>query len=391
MSKYNFDEIINRKNTNSLKYDFTEENNMPADVMPFWVADMDFKSPPEVIEAIIERTKHGIFGYTDIKDDYFSAVQNWYKNRFDLSLDKSWLLITPGVVFAISMAIRALTQEGDSVLIQRPVYYPFSSLIKINNRKLINNPLKYIDGKYFIDFEDFEKKIIDNKVKLFILCNPHNPVGRVWTKEELTQIGVICLKHGVKVISDEIHSDFVYNGNKFVSFAGISPYFSKITVTCTSPSKTFNLAGLQLANIFIENEEMRKAIRKEISKTGYCYPNTLGVVSAQAAYNHGADWLDELLKYLWSNIEKTQKFLSEKAPKLKVVEPEGTYLLWIDCSELGYSTMKLDYKIINEAKLWLDSGKIFGDEGRDFQRINIACPWSVLEGGLNRFIRILWY
>lgn len=269
MSKYNFDEIINRKNTNSLKYDFTEENNMPADVMPFWVADMDFKSPPEVIEAIIERTKHGIFGYTDIKDDYFSAVQNWYKNRFDLSLDKSWLLITPGVVFAISMAIRALTQEGDSVLIQRPVYYPFSSLIKINNRKLINNPLKYIDGKYFIDFEDFEKKIIDNKVKLFILCNPHNPVGRVWTKDELTQIGVICLKHGVKVISDEIHSDFVYNGNKFVSFAGISPYFSKITVTCTSPSKTFNLAGLQLANIFIENEEMRKAIRKEISKTGW--------------------------------------------------------------------------------------------------------------------------
>lgn len=350
---------------------------------------MDFKAPPEVIDALVYRSIHGVFGYTDAKEDYFSVVQSWYKNRFDFSVERSWLLITLGVVFAISAAIRALTREGEGVLIQRPVYYPFSSVITANNRRLINNPLIYRNGRYSIDFEDFEKKIIDNQVRLFILCNPHNPVGRVWTREELIQIGVICLKHGVTVVSDEIHSDFVYSGNKFVSFAGLSPYFSKIAITCTSPSKTFNLAGLQLANIFIENDLIREAVRKEISKTGYSNPNTMGLISAQAAYSYGADWLDELLKYLSCNIAKARKLLTEKAPKLKIVKPEGTYLLWIDCTELGLSAKKLDDKIKNEAKLWLDGGSMFGDEGRGFQRINIACPWEVFEEGLNRLAGIV--
>ena len=231
MSKYNIDEIIDRNNTNSLKYDFGKEHNMPADVMPFWVADMDFLTPPAVIDALTERSRHGIFGYTGIKEDYFESVSDWYKNRFDFTVKREWLIITPGVVYAICAAIRALTHEGDGVLIQRPVYYPFSSAIRDNNRKLVNNPLVYKNGKYEIDFDDFEKKIVDNNVKLFILCNPHNPVGRVWTKEELTKMGIICLKHKVTVISDEIHSDFVYCGNKYTPFASLSRHLSDITIT----------------------------------------------------------------------------------------------------------------------------------------------------------------
>lgn len=389
MSKYNFDEVIDRSNTNSIKYDFGKEHNMPVDVMPFWVADMDFRTPPDVIDTLVERSRHGIFGYTGINDKYFKAVSDWYKNRFDFTVKREWLVITPGIVFAICAAIRALTKEGDSVLIQRPVYYPFSSAIIDNNRKLINNSLVYQNGRYEIDFEDFERKIVDNQVKLFILCNPHNPVGRVWTEEELRRFGVICLKHKVVVIADEIHSDFIYSGRKHINFAGISNYFSDITITCTSPSKTFNLAGLQLANIFIENENIRKAVYKEIRKTGYSNPNTMGILSTQAAYEYGAEWLDELLLYLSENILKTKNLLAEKAPKLKVVDPEGTYLLWIDLKELGLSDKKLDEFIVNKAKLWLDGGTMFGKEGSGFQRINIACPWSILEQGLNRLVTFI--
>ena len=389
MSKYNFDEIIDRNNTNSLKYDFGKEHNMPADVMPFWVADMDFLTPPAVIDALTERSRHGIFGYTGIKEDYFKSVSDWYKNRFGFTVKREWLIITPGVVFAICAAIRALTHEGDGVLIQRPVYYPFSSAIRDNNRKLVNNPLVYKNGRYEIDFDDFEKKIVDNNVKLFILCNPHNPVGRVWTKEELTKMGIICLKHKVTVISDEIHSDFVYGGNEHTPFASLSRHLSDITITCTSPSKTFNLAGLQLANIFIENENIRKAVYKEIRKTGYSNPNTMGIISAQAAYEHGGEWLDELLLYLSENISKTKSLLSEKAPKLKVIEPEGTYLLWIDFKGLGLTDKKLDDLIISKARLWLDGGTMFGEGGSGFQRINIACPWSALNEGLNRLTAFL--
>ena len=278
MSRYNFDEIIDRHNTNSIKFDFMEENNMSADAMPFWVADMDFRSPPAVIDALVERCKHGVFGYTNIKEDYFNAVYKWYKNRFGYEVKREWLIVSPGIVFAISAAIRALTKENDGVLIQRPVYYPFSSLIVANNRRIINNPLVYKNGRYEIDFDDFEKKIRDNNVKLFILCNPHNPVGRVWTAEELQRIAVICIKHRVIVIADEIHSDFVYNNNKHIVFASLSKHLSGITITCTSPSKTFNLAGLQISNIFIENEGLRRAVYNEIKNwicqseyNGYCF------------------------------------------------------------------------------------------------------------------------
>lgn len=389
MSRYNFDEIIDRHNTNSIKFDFMEENNMSADAMPFWVADMDFRSPPAVIDALVERCKHGVFGYTNIKEDYFNAVYKWYKNRFGYEVKREWLIVSPGIVFAISAAIRALTKENDGVLIQRPVYYPFSSLIVANNRRIINNPLVYKNGRYEIDFDDFEKKIRDNNVKLFILCNPHNPVGRVWTAEELQRIAVICIKHRVIVIADEIHSDFVYNNNKHIVFASLSKHLSGIIITCTSPSKTFNLAGLQISNIFIENEGIRRAVYNEIKKTGYANPNTMGIVSAQASYEHGGEWLDELLLYLYDNISKTKSLLAKKAPKLKVVEPEGTYLLWIDFNDLGLSDKRLNDIIVNKAKLWLNEGTMFGDEGKGFQRINIACQWSRLEEGLNRLAESL--
>ncbi len=386
MSRYNFDEVIDRDNTNSVKYDFMAEHNMPADVMPFWVADMDFRTPPAVSEALIERCKHGIFGYTDINNDYFNVVSKWYKNRFDFTVKREWLIVTPGVVFAICAAIRALTKDGDGVLIQRPVYYPFSNVIKDNNRKLVNSPLIYKNGKYEIDFDDFEKKIIENNVKLFLLCNPHNPVGRVWTVEELKKIGVICIKHRVIVIADEIHSDFIFNNNKHINFASLSKHLSDITITCTSPSKTFNLAGLQIANIFIDNESIRKAVYKEIRKTGYGNPNTMGVISAQASYEYGEKWLDDLILYLSDNIDKTKSFIAEKAPMLNVIEPEGTYLLWIDFKKLGLNDKNLNNIIVNKAKLWLDGGTMFGDEGKGFQRINIACPWSKLKNGLDKLI-----
>ena len=275
------------------------------------------------------------------------------------------------------------------MLIQKPVYYPFGNSIRVNERKLINNPLVYRNGQYEIDFKDFEQKIVENKVKLFILCNPHNPVGRVWTQSELMRLGEICIKYGVTVVSDEIHADFVYEGNTHMVFAGISDAFADITITCTSPSKTFNLAGLQLSNIFIKNETLRKAFANEIRKTGYGEVNTMGLVAAQAAYEYGAEWLDELVKYLASNIAKATEFLEKNAPKLKVIQPQGTYLLWVDCIALGLSAFTLNDLIVNKAKLWLDDGTMFGEEGSGFQRINVACPWAVLEQGLQRLANAL--
>lgn len=390
MFRYNFDEIIERRNTSSLKYDSMEENGMPSDVMPFWVADMDFKAPPEVLEALIERCRHGVFGYTHIKPDYFSAVYSWYSKRFGYEIKNDWLVVVPGIVFAVCTAIRAFTEKGDAVLIQRPVYYPFSSSIKGNDRKLINNPLVYgDDGKYHIDFDDFEKKIRENNVKMFILCSPHNPVCRVWSYEELKMMGEICKKYNVIVVSDEIHSDFVYTGNKHTVFSTISEEFADMSVICTSPSKTFNLAGLQLSNIFIKNEQMRRKFIKEFHRTGYNEPNVMGVVSAQAAYEKGEAWLEELLEYLKGNIVLAKRIIDSSGTKLKMIEPEGTYLLWVDCRNLGMDSKKLDRFIIDKASLWLDGGTMFGEEGEGFQRINAACPSKLLEKGLTRLAEVI--
>jgi cysteine-S-conjugate beta-lyase len=374
-----FNEIINRKGTNSLKYDFAAERGKPEDAMALWVADMDFKTPPEVIEALMKTSEHGIFGYTEVKLPYFQTLHNWYQNHFQWDTEASWLVKTPGVVFAICTAVRAFTNPGDGILIQRPVYYPFTDAILDNDRLLVNNPLRYQIGHYTIDLEDFETKIVENGIKLFILCNPHNPVGRVWSREELIGMGDICRKYNVIVVSDEIHADFIYPGHQHTIFASLKPEYAENTITCTAPSKTFNLAGLQVSNIFISNRELRQTFRKGIYSTGYCQLNTMGLVACQAAYEKGYPWLDELREYLCENLDFIKTFLRQELPQITLVEPEGTYLVWLDFSALGMTDEQLDHFIVNEAKLWLDQGSMFGPEGKGFQRINIACPRVTLE------------
>lgn len=377
-----FDELIDRKNTNSLKYDFAVERGKPVDILPLWVADMDFKTPSSVRAALATCSDHGIFGYSETKEDYFNTLYHWFNTYFDWPIQSSWLVKTPGIVYAICTAIRALTEKEDAIMIQQPVYYPFSESITSNERLLVNNTLVYEDGKYSMDFEDFEAKIIKHKVKLFILCSPHNPVGRVWTREELIRLGDICLKHAVIVVSDEIHADFVYNGHKHLVFASLKPEFLDISITCTAPSKTFNLAGLQISNIFIPNECIRHEFELEIIRTGYSQLNTMGLVACKAAYDHGREWLEDLKDYLAQNLNFVRSFLSEKLPQIKLVEPQGTYLIWLDCRSLNLSDQALEDLIIHKARLWLDSGSMFGSDGEGFQRINIACPKAVLEKAL---------
>lgn len=384
---YNFDEIIDRRNTDCLKYDFAVERGKPADVLPLWVADMDFRTAPHIIEKAVADASLGIYGYTESKDDYFQAVANWYRTYFDWNVEKKWLVKTPGIVFAIGLAIKALTKEGDGVMIQQPVYYPFSEVIKDNDRKLVNNALVLRNGHYEIDFEDFEQKIIQEKVKLFVLCSPHNPVGRVWTREELQKIGEICLKYGVKVVSDEIHSDFVYGDRKHYVFTTVDPRFEEFSIVCTAPSKTFNLAGLQASNIFIPNVQIRKAFLKQMSAVGYSQLNMIGLHACKAAYETGREWLEELKVYLKGNLDFVREYLEQNLPQIKLIEPEGTYLIWLDCRALGLPEAKLENLIVHEAKLWLDSGAIFGKDGEGFERINIACPRAVLEEACKRLHR----
>lgn len=376
---YNFDEIVDRKNTNSIKYDFALERGKPLDVLPLWVADMDFKAPPAVIEALTKAAQHGVFGYTEIKQDYFEAIKRWYQSRFNWDIKESWLVKTPGVVYAISTAIRALTNEEDAIIIQRPVYYPFSDSIIVNQRKLINNPLIYKEGVYYIDFKDFEEKIIENNVKMFIFCSPHNPVGRVWTQQELLRLGDICIKHGVIVVSDEIHADFVYNRNRHFVFTSLKEEYLENTIICTAPSKTFNLAGLQVSNIFIANKDMREKFKQEIKKSGYSQLNTMGLIGCQVAYEQGERWLEDLKDYIEGNLGFIRDFLAERLPQIQLVEPQGTYLVWLDFKGLKCNEEELEDLIANKANLWLSNGVTFGIEGFGFQRVNIACPRSMLE------------
>lgn len=383
MEKYNFDTYVERRGSNSLKYDFAVERNMPEDVLPLWVADMDFKTATPILEALNKAIEHGIFGYNEAKTSYFNAIEKWYKKFFDVSLKEEWLLKTPGVVFALAMAVKAFTDEGDAVIIQEPVYYPFSEVIKANKRKIVNNELILKNGRYEIDFENFEKLIEENNVKLFLLCNPHNPVGRVWTADELIRLGDICLKHKVMVVSDEIHNDFVMKNFKHRVFFSLKPEFEDISVICTAPSKTFNLAGLQISNIFIPNKVNRAKFKKEINASGYSQLNSLGLIACQAAYEHGEEWLTQLKEYLAENLTFTREYLKENLPKVRLIEPEATYLIWLDMRELGTAD-EVDNKIVNEAKLWLDRGEMFGAAGAGFQRINLACPRATLKEALDR-------
>lgn len=382
--KYNFNEIIDRKGTDSLKYDFAVERGLPKDVLPLWVADMDFPVEDHIKEALIKASEHAIFGYSDTKDDYFEVLSSWYERRFFWKVKKEWLVKTPGVVFAIAMAIQALTKENEAIIIQEPVYYPFSSTIRANNRKLVINNLVLKKDKYHIDFVDFEKKIIENNVKLFILCSPHNPVGRVWTREELQKLANICLKHKVYIFSDEIHSDLVYEKDTHTIFANLGKDVEDSCIVATAPSKTFNIAGLQVSNIWIANKKMRDSFKEAIDRAGYSQLNNMGLIATKVAYKYGEEWLEELKIYLKSNIDFVRKFLKDKLPNIKLIEPEGTYLLWLDCRELGLSEKERQGLIQNKAKLWLDTGTMFGKAGAGFERINIACPRKTLKEAMNR-------
>ena len=379
-----FDTVIDRKNTNCLKYDFAMKRGKPENILPLWVADMDFRISSYIQEALAHQVEHGIFGYSDTKESYFNAVSSWMERHHHWKVEAKWLVKTPGIVFALAMAVKAFTEKGDGVLICQPVYYPFSEVIKDNERRIVDSTLvQGEDGKYSIDFQDFEEKIVRENVKLFLLCNPHNPVGRVWTREELTTLGDICRKHDVIVVSDEIHGDLIFKGEHQV-FANIKEEFQDFSVVCTAPSKTFNIAGLQVSNIFIPNDELRRQFKKQIDAAGYSQLNAAGLAACEAAYRDGEEWYNAMISYVKGNIAYTKSYIEQNIPQIKMTEPEGTYLVWMDFRELGLQESALEDLIVNKAGLWLDSGAMFGPTGEGFQRINVACARATLTEALKK-------
>lgn len=374
-----FDTVIDRYRTGSVKFDTAVAQGYPGDVLPLWVADMDFQAPACVRQALQQRVEHGIFGYSLPMDSYFEAVSAWFAKYFDWQLEKDWLVCTPGVVFALSAAVRVTTQPGDSVLVLPPVYYPFYNVINQNDRKVVASQLVYADGRYSIDFEDFEAKILQENVKLFILCSPHNPVCRVWSREELQRLGRICKAHNVKVIADEIHCDFTLPGHIHIPFPLACPQLAEDTIVCTAPSKTFNLAGLQVSNLFIPGQQLRQAYQQELLRISCSGLNCLGLVACQAAYEGGRQWLEECKAYMLENLNYVRDFLQTRLPQIRLVEPEGTYFAWLDCTGLDMTAPQLDAVIIHLCKLWLDTGAIFGQCADRFQRVVLACPRATLE------------
>lgn len=385
---YSFDSIINRVGTNSVKWDNLKELYGRDDLIPLWVADMDFKAPSEIVEALKDRVEHNVYGYTFPSDKYYNAVISWMKRRHNWTIERDWIVYTPGVVPALSYAIRAFTKPGDKIILQSPVYHPFYSAIEDNGRHVVNNPLTYKDGKYYMDYEDLESKI-DSKTKLLILCNPHNPVGRVWTKNELRKLADICIKNDILIISDEIHFDIVYRGNEHTVFGSLSPEISANSIVLTAPSKTFNVAGLQVSNVIIPNRKLRERFAMETEKDHISSPNIFGGEALIAAYDKCEYWLKELLDYLEGNRDFFINFIEERIPKLKIVNPEGTYLMWVDCSELNMNPEELSDFFVNKCRVALNSGEMFGEEGKAFQRFNIGCPRSILKEALERIERAI--
>lgn len=381
---YDFDTVVNRKNTNAIKYDLAKKRGKPEDAVSLWVADMDFPTAPCIQKAVAEKAAHGIWGYSRPDNKYYDALKKWYKERHNFEVQNEWVVNTPGVCFALATAVKAFTKEGESVLIQKPVYYPFFNIINSLQRKVVNSSLILKNNHYEIDFDDFERKIVQENVKMFILCSPHNPGGRVWTKQELQKISEICLAHNVLVVSDEIHSDITFGSNVHTVYGSLSEQALKNSIICTAPSKSFNLAGLQFSNIFIADEKLRKAFSEELDKTGYDEPSVFGIVAATAAYSEGADWFDSVKSYIWENILFAKNYIEENASQIKVLVPEGTYLLWLDFSKTGLSDSEINDRVLNKAKVWLDSGSMFGKEGEKFQRINCATPRIILEDALKR-------
>ena len=383
--KYNFDEIIPRRGTNSYKWDTPEEEN----VLPMWVADMDFRTAPAIIETLRRRVEHGIFGYTKVPQNYYDTIVKWFINRHQWEIDSQWIIYTSGVVPAISAIIKAMTIPGDQIIVQTPVYNCFYSSIRNNGCKMIANNLIYQEGRYTIDFDDLEHKAADPETKLLLLCNPHNPVGRVWTSEELQRIGDICLQNGVFIIADEIHCELTYEGHNYTPFASLSEEFRLRSATCISPSKAFNLAGLQIANIVAADSNIRSRIDRAINDNEVCDVNPFGVIATIAAYEKSEEWLDALRKYLWENYTYVRYFFKRHLPQYSVLPLEGTYLVWIDCRAAGIGSDNITSCLQNKQKLMVNSGTLYGPGGEGFIRLNIACPRKLLIDGLVRLAKVL--
>lgn len=383
--KYDFDKQISRRGTGSYKWDSAESEH----VLPMWVADMDFRTAPPVVEALKKRVEHGIFGYVRVPDAYYETVAGWFAGRHNWQIEKEWIIYTTGVVPALSAVIKALTTSGDKVVVQTPVYNCFFSSIRNNGCEVITSPLVYENGTYQMDFIDLEQKVADLGVKVLLLCNPHNPAGRVWTKQELTRLGEICLRNDVWVVSDEIHCELVFPGHTYIPFASVSEEFQMHSITCTSPSKAFNLAGIQIANIVSADADIRMKIDKAININEVCDVNPFGIEALMAAYTDGVEWLEELNRYLFANYHYLRAYFDEYLPEFSVVSLEGTYLVWVDCSVLKQSSEAIMKTLLDKEKLWINEGSLYGEAGEGFIRINIACPRQQLIEGLKRLRQVL--
>lgn len=385
MEKYDFDEIIPRRGTASVKWD----EEPAADILPMWVADMDFRTVPPVVEALRRRVDHGIYGYATVPGSYYDALTGWFSRRHGWAPEREWILPVTGVIPALSAIVRAMTRPGDKVLVQTPVYNHFFITIDNSRCDASENELIYRDNSYTIDFDDLERRAADPTVKLMLLCNPHNPAGRVWTAEELRRIGNICLRHDVLVVADEIHCELVMPGFRYTPFASLSEEFAHRSVTCTSPSKAFNLAGVQVANIFAADPTVRATLTRalEINETGMISPFAIDALTA--AYNKGAEWLDALNVYLYDNYLFLRDFFARHMPQYAVLSLEGTYLVWIDCRASGLPSEKLGERLLDEGRIHINPGAIYGAAGEGFIRLNIACPRSLLLDGLERLKKVL--
>ena len=384
--KYDFDEIVNRRGTNSVKWDEAKEEG----VIPMWVADMDFKAAPCILEALKKRVDHGVFGYTMVPDSYYESIISWFERRHQWHIERDWISYTSGVVPAISAIIKALTEPGDKVLVQTPVYNCFFSSIRNNGCTTAENALVRKGNSYEIDFDDFERQAADEKTKVFLLCNPHNPAGRVWTPEELSRMNDICLRHGVKVIADEIHCELVMPGHVFTPFAAVSKACQDNCITTNSPTKSFNIAGLQIANIITNNAEDRQKIDRAININEVCDVNPFGVIALQAAYNEGEDWIDQLNVYIWENYQALKIFFKDNLPQLEVINLEGTYLVWVNVRATGMTGDELTEKLLKEGKVFVNRGTMYGKTtGEDYIRINIAMPRSLMLEGLKRMKNVI--
>jgi cystathionine beta-lyase len=389
--KYNFDTPIDRHNTTSFKWNgahlFLGEKAKEA--LPMWVADMDFRVPHEVIDALRKTADHGIFGYSITPDSYYDSIISWMGIRYKWSVKREWIYHSPGIVPGLNCIVNAFTNPGDAIIIQPPVYYPFTNCIVNNDRCVVNNCLRLDNNLYTIDYDDFEKKIFLHNAKMLILCNPHNPVGRVWTIEELTTLGRICLKYNIIVVSDEIHSDLTYGGYSTTAFANISDDFAQNSIICTSASKTFNLAGLQTANIIIPNSKLGNIFNNYMTRLNLLRPNIFGQIATQAAYNFGDEWLRQLKNYLQDNLDFLIHFINENIKGINIIKPEGTYLAWLDCRALGMGGEELKMFMLDRAKVAFDDGYLFGLGGEGFTRMNIACTRQTLHEALRRIEKAL--